>query len=417
MQMRKKNLLLHITAGIVALLLFVCVPSVKTDAAPAAPADATQTVSLENGFQVQWTPVAGATQYYYSFSTDKKTYTEESPTGNGGKDTFVNVSNEVLTPGTFYYIRVRAFDGAEFSQYVEVKAATAPKAPAGIRQTQADSSSVTVTWDASAGASGYLVRFGSTQAKAKDIQRITTTTCKLTGLEPDSAYYIAVYPIKKVTKDFYASQNFVDNAKIVTTASAVTGVKMTHWDVKNNVVMLQWDNTAKYETGYQIELYKSDGTTKLKTYNIRGRKAAMKVFSLKKVKNTPFQYRVRTFTSFGGQKSYGDWSEFAYAVPQADVSAKKVSDKEITLSWKPVEGAGSYTVYQADKEGGKLKKVASTKKTEYNVAGLKTYKDYYFMVKANKVSMGGKNRKSNTLAVPNDINVFIYKYQDNVTEE
>ena len=393
----------------------LAIPSLEAKAAaPAAPSDAKQTVSIETGFRVQWTPVSGATQYYYSFSADNRTFKTESPTGNNGTESFVNIVNaNIILPGTFYYVRVRSFNGSEYSQYVTVKVATAPKAPKNIKQTAADSKSVTLAWDACVGASGYLIRFGTTQAKAKDIQRITTTSCKLTGLQPDSKYYVAIYPIKKVSDSFYASQNFVDNSKVVTTAGPISGLNLFDWDVKSNVVMIQWNNSVKYENGYQLELAAADGTV-IKTYNIAGRRTVLKAISNKKLKNTPFQYRIRSYTTLNGTKCYGDWSSYAYAIPQANVTATKASNTSVKLKWAKVKGAGSYTIYRATKDGGKFKKVKTVKKTSYTVKNLKSYKDYYFYVKANKVKIGGKSRKSTTLNVPNDINVFIYKYQDEV---
>ncbi len=401
----------------IAMMIFV-VPSMDVQAAaPAAPKDAQQTASLEAGFSVHWTPVQGATQYFYSFSADDKTYTQESPTGNGGKEAFVNFLNkDVLKPGTFYYLRIRAYNGSEYSPYVKVKAATAPLAPKTITEKEATSSSVTLSWDASAGATGYLIRFGTTQADAKDIQKITSTSCKLTGLKPDSKYYVAIYPIIKVTEKFYASQNFVDNPKVVTTAGPVKGLKLYDWDVKTNTVMIQWDNSVKYESGYELELSRANGK-KIKTYTISGRRTTLRAIRNKALKNKAFQYRIRTYTRFAGKKSYGDWSAYAYAVPQADVKATKASNTAVKLTWDKVEGATNYTVYRATKEGGKFKKVATTKKTSYKVRNLKTYKDYYFFVRANKVNIGGKNRYSTKLTTPNAINVFIYKYQDTVTED
>ena len=400
-----------------ALMIF-CVPTMRVQAAaPAAPMDAAQDVSIETGFRVSWSAVNGATQYFYSFSADDKTYTAESPTGNGGKETFVNIANkDVIKAGTVYYVKIRAFNGSEYSTAVKVKAATAPKAPKNLKQTMATNSTVTLSWDASAGATGYLIRFGTTAAKAKDIQRISTTSCKLTGLNPDSKYYVAIYPVIAVTNKFYASQNCVDTAKAVTTAGPVKGLKLYDWDIKSNILIFQWDNSVKYESGYELELSKADGTV-IKTENISGRRASLRAFRIKAVKNTPFQYRIRSYTTFAGEKSYGEWSSYEYAVPQADVTATKVSNKSIRLSWSEVKGAKSYTVYRAKKEGGKFKKIATVKKTEYKVKKLKAYKDYYFYVRANKVKIGGKNRKSTKLEIPNDIKVCIYKYQDELSIE
>lgn len=405
-------------AAVLAMSLML-LPSVKADAAVtvlAAPKDAKQTISTETAVRVSWSAVPGATAYVYSYSSDNKTYTGEALTGNGGKDTFINVAGANWAAGNTYYVKVRAFDGTKYSEAVVATVATAPKAPATLTQVAADNTSATISWAASTGATGYLIRFGATQATAKDIQVVKTTSVKLTGLSADSAYYLAVYPIRQVTTSFYASENCVENPRVLTTAPAVTGLKLASWDVKSNIVTLQWNNTAKYENGYQIEIYKADNKL-VKTYNIYGRRAKSKTFILKSVKNTPFQYRVRTYTFMNGEKQYGAWSNLAYAIPQANVSAAKVSDNAVKLSWTKVPGAKNYTVYRATKEGGKFKKVATTKKAAYTVKNLKTYKDYYFYVKANGVSIGGKKRNSTKLDEQNDIYVYIQKYDNSVTTD
>ena len=52
----------------VAMMIFVARAMEVQAAAPAAPKDAEQDVSIETGIRVSWKAVAGATQYYYSFS-------------------------------------------------------------------------------------------------------------------------------------------------------------------------------------------------------------------------------------------------------------------------------------------------------------------------------------------------------------
>lgn len=405
---------------VMAMALAFCLMPTVVKADPttfAAPKDAKQEAAQENAVKVSWTAVAGAKQYFYSYSTDGKTYTAEAQTGNGGTENFVALVNENWKAGTDYYVKVRAYDGTKYSEPVVVKVATAPKKPASIRQTAADTSSVTVAWDKSEGATGYLIRFGATQATSKDYATVTGTSCKLTGLAADSQYYIAVYPVRKVTASYSAFYDCVEMHKLVTTAGAVTGLKLSEWDVKTNQIVLNWNNTAKFESGYQIELYSANGKKLLKTYNVAGRRAKGTYFTNKKLKNTPFQYRIRTYTTLSGERSFGAWSDMAYAVPQANVKATKKSDTSIQLSWDKVAGAKSYIVYRATKDGGKFKKVATTSKSSCTIKDLKTYQDYYFYVKASKVTMGGKKRSSNAVGTTNDINVYINKYQDNVTED
>ena len=99
-------------AAVLAMSLML-LPSVKADAAVtvlAAPKDAKQTISTETAVRVSWSAVPGATAYVYSYSSDNKTYTGEALTGNGGKDTFINLAGANWAAGNTYYVKVRAYD-------------------------------------------------------------------------------------------------------------------------------------------------------------------------------------------------------------------------------------------------------------------------------------------------------------------
>ena len=97
-----------------------------------------------------------------------------------------------------------------------------------------------------------------------------------------------------------------------------------------------------------------------------------------------------------------------YLVPQANVTAKKVNATSVELSWTKIPGASKYQVMKATADDGKYKKVANTKKTKYTVKKLKEGQDYYFLVKAMGVKIGGKERESSKVSVPNDIYVAVY---------
>lgn len=252
---------------VMAMAMAVCFMPVATKAVTELPApkDASQTAAQEQGVKVSWKNVTGAKSYVYSFSKDGKTYTQESPTGNGGIDTYVVIMNNTLTAGTDYYVKIRAFDGSKYSQAVVVKTATAPLKPTSIKQTEAEPTTVTVSWAASAGATGYLVNFGTSETTAKNYGTVTNTTCKLTGLKPDTQYYIAIYPVRKASASYSAYYDKISCYKLVTTASAVKNLKLNEWDVKTNQIELSWDNTAKFDSGYQLEIYSTDGSKLLKT--------------------------------------------------------------------------------------------------------------------------------------------------------
>ena len=97
-------------ATVLAMTLML-LPAVKAEAAVtvlAAPKDAKQTISTETAVRVAWSAVPGATAYVYSYSADNKTYTGEALTGNGGKDTFIDLCGTNLTEGATYYVKVKA---------------------------------------------------------------------------------------------------------------------------------------------------------------------------------------------------------------------------------------------------------------------------------------------------------------------
>ncbi len=78
----------------------------------------------------------------------------------------------------------------------------------------------------------------------------------------------------------------------------------------------------------------------------------------------------------------------------------KVNDKSSTkLTWNPVSGATSYTVYIA--KNGKWVKLTSTKKTSINVSNLKNNKTYKFLVRAKVNGKLTSVKKSYKLTVKN----------------
>lgn len=416
----KKSFVRALAGLAMAAAITVMLPAagVKADVVAAdAPKDAAQTLATDSAVQVSWTKKAGLT-YYYSYSVDgKKTFTAETATTEG----VVNIAPAAGTfkPGNTYYVKIRSNNGSKYSSDIIIPVATCPKSPATIKQTEATSTTASISWDKCEGATGYVICIGESASTVKKLSPITTTSAKITSLSPDKKYFVSVLPIRKVT-DKYAAQNDAMATKkndLRTTAAAVTGLKLSDWDVRNNIVTVAWDNKAVYENGYQLEIYAKDGTTLLKNYYIYGRRVNSKNFKLAKIKNKPFQYRVRTYTLINGVKSFGDWSALAVAVPQANVKATKVSDTSIKLTWDKIDGTTNYTIYRATKDGGKYKKVATVKKNNYVVKNLTAETDYYFYVRANKVAVAGKKVNSTKLNAPNDIYTYISPISTVVTED
>jgi fibronectin type 3 domain-containing protein len=140
---------------------------------------------------LSWTPAARATSYdvYVGTATGQEAATPIA-TGITGNSTTV----AGLAAGQRYYLTVTAVSPFGVSPASnEAEAMTAPAAPVGV-QTADEAGSVTVSWQASAGANAYTVYEGpasSTPATAV-VSATAATAYSLSGLEPGGAYAFAV---------------------------------------------------------------------------------------------------------------------------------------------------------------------------------------------------------------------------------
>jgi hypothetical protein len=94
---------------------------------------------------------------------------------------------------------------------------------------------------------------------------------------------------------------------------------------------------------------------------------------------------------------YSGWSPVVYTIAQPNVSANKkfIKKNSITVSFKKIKGAKSYTIYMRQKGGKSWKKIKTIKGNKYKITKFKgktinlTKKDYEYLVIAN-AKVGGK---------------------------
>ncbi len=364
---------------------------------------------IDNGkstINVTFTEVTDATGYHTYYSKDKSTYklVDSSLKYYDGDKVLIGIYN--LSAGSTYYVKVapvfKTSDGTSeegtFSSVLEV--VTAPAKVDNLKQTKATKSSVTLTWTAADGASGYYVK----NENWKTLETVSKTTAKIsadTGSSKD--YYIYAY--KKSSSGYIAeSPNYKKVTAYASPKKPINVAKisreyLTWMPTKSNKVTVKWEQgDDDYSvSGYQVEIYNVKGKTKLKTYNITKDKSKVS-FNLKKVKNKGFQIRVRDYIKVNGNKYYSSWTSKKAIIPQAKIKLKKVGNSSIKVSWSKVSNATSYTVYvcknaSASKE--KWKKVAKVgkNKTSYTIRNLNGWanKGVYVIP---TVKVGGKKYKA-----------------------
>lgn len=335
-----------------------------------------------------------------AFNTGVSTVTATYYTTQGGK--YIYVLNKTLTAGSIGYIKYGT---------TVLPVVTAPKAPTTLQQTNAGKGTITATWPASAGATGYDVYVGTTNSSSTWTKKatVTTTSYTISGLNSGALYYVAIFPNKSNGQGFVAEGNGVGKY-MLSGAGKATGLAYSDQIAKQNYYEVSWKSAGVVD-GYEIYVYNKTGK-KVAAYTTTGYTKTYCGFKTSKIKNKAFKFKVRSYVTLdNGNKAYSAWSSTKVVVPYAYISsAKALGNQKIQLKWSKVSGATSYTVYKASSATGKYKKVATVKKgTTYTVSKVPYYKYTYFCVKANGVKVGSKKYNTTTLKEPDWYRIYLSK--------
>jgi hypothetical protein len=397
-------------------MLFI-MNTVTAEATPAKVTGLKQVDSGTTSVSLQWNSILGSDiTYIMEYSQDKVNWVSERAYSN--EDTIYS-----LNSGSTYFVRVKAVsdyysstasDGA-YSDIVEV--VTAPKATnQKITQTNATSSSVTISWNSVPGATAYDVYYYCSSISSDEIFVGTTssTSVQIKKLPADTSILIYVYPRKKAaTSPYYttaaSSSSYMYLSGVLTTPGKPE-VVVTDRDPRKKIGTKKNSNYNTLEVsysyasnadGYEVYVYNSKGK-KIKT--VKNTKAYSTSSTVKGIKTTDTVYvQVKPYTLINGSKKYGDASSKILSVGAPTAKVAK-SGSGVKISWNKVTGAKKYEIYMStsNKNYKKIKTVNANKKsvviTKFKGKKLKNYQTYYFYVKA-VGKYGKKTAKSDTFYV------------------
>lgn len=378
---------------------------IDADAAIAAPTGLYQSDYTSDGtaVQIKWDAVIGATGgYEYAISTNQN--------AEGGKSaaTSVNGANIYgLTQGTTYYVKVRAYEGTTPSAWSAItKLDTAPAALPSVKQNGAEAKKISISWGASAGATGYEVSYGLNSDGSNPIFTTNVTSTSYTfNVGKDSAYYVFVYPYRNAANAnsyvYSTGKVFIGVTKPSTPKSLNIAARsyIGRTSVSPKTTYFTWKPVSNINNtdGYELQIFKSNGKSKIKTLNVSGYVNNIAKYTSAKLFKEAFQYRVRSYVTVNGKKYYSSWSSKKIYVPAAVIKHITTYGRypsSGTLKWNKVSGAKSYTVYHKTSQNGKWKAVAkNVKGTSANVK-FSSYSDNYYYVRANQVKIGKKKYNS-----------------------
>ena len=262
-----------------------------------------------------------------------------------------------------------------------------------VTQTDAQKTSVTVTWPAEKDAVSYnvYIKENGSDAEYDLVGNTGELAYTISGLKPATKYSVNVKTVRADGSENYGSILY----KAVTIPDKLTGLKQERWYYFINELDVQWDNQSAAD-GFEVKLFDNKG--KLKKTNKVGGYSSRTNFSVKN--NVVYKVRARSFTTFNGKKYYSSWGTI-YCLNQPMLSKVKVSGNKLELKWKKTNGATQYKVYVSTKMKNGYKKVATVSKNKSSCTVKKfkgkkfsSKKTYYVYVEAICNKGGTKNTSS-----------------------
>lgn len=150
----------------------------------------------------------------------------------------------------------------------------------------------------------------------------------------------------------------------------------------------------KVKNAQKIEILRSINGSKFKIWKIEDAEKCKVEFLWKELRKGNFYtFKLRAYRIIDGVKIYSELSNswairikgtFRKSLMTPEISANKIGNQRMELSWKKVKNAKGYIVYCSEQEYGNYKKIKQTDKSKLLITNLKKGKTYYYKVRAYK---------------------------------
>jgi hypothetical protein len=371
-----------------------------------------QTGATTDSVDIQFgTTLESGVQYAIEIKTNTGSVYTECMTVSGGKATISG-----LDAGSLYYVQVVPFneeidmDTGEVTDKKTGKASgtisvvTAPdKAPSHVWQTDSGTDSVTISWDAVSGASGYMVEYFLSDSATSERKTTTvpSTSAVLIGLSATKTYTATVTPYldgsngyKAYDSSVYASNTHLAIGQSVsgTPQGKVTGLVQEKASADSVWISFKLpDKKAQYSVQLSTSKdgeYTEHAVATEGSVSLTELKAATSYY----VRMVPFYQKWNAFNE-EFDRTYGTASEVFEIVTAPNAKPKKITQTAatvtgFTVSWDAVDGVSGYYVeyYCA---GSTKKTTKQVTKNQIKLTGLTKNSEYNIFVTPYKKSAGG----------------------------
>ena len=351
-----------------------------SNTAPSTPTNLRVTSTSSTSISLAWNTVTGAANY--------KVY--RSTSANGTYDlitttTSYTYTNNSLIPNTTYYYKVAAsnsYGDSVQSSYLSAQTSpdTALKAPVNVKAGSVTVDSITVSWDAVAGASGYYIyRADSatgTYTRLNTINSDSTTYYKDSGLKENTIYY---YKVSAFNSNNESPQSVSVSATTLVPSAPRAPMSLKILDIESDALTIAWDSSDT-ATGYLVYRSASENGSFTKIADTKSLRWTDEGLSA----NTKYYYKVTAYNKVGE-------SAFSSAVSATTLGVEKGPTKiwidgttvdSITISWGPVDGATVYRLYRSIFETEGYMLISEVDTTSFTDTGLEEATLYYYKISA-----------------------------------
>jgi fibronectin type 3 domain-containing protein len=386
-------------AACLVLLAGCLPPHAKVPDAPVVPANLTATAG-NAVVTLTWTASPDATGYVVKRATaDGGPYTQiaqvAAPTSNGYTDSSV-------TNGTTYYYVVSTLTAAGSSANSAQVSATpgtqngSPAVPINLTATPGNAV-VTLTWSASAGATGYNVKRATTSGGPyTQLAAPSSTGYTDSSVTNGTTYYYVVSALTAAGESANSTQVSATPSATGVPPAAPTNLTAT---AGNAVVTLTWSASAG-ATGYNVKR----ATTSGGPYPQLAAPSSTGYTDSSVTNGTTYYYVVSAFNSTGESANSAQVSATPGASSTSPAAPTNLTatpgNAVVTLTWTASTGATGYHVKRATTSGGPYTQLAAPSSTGYTDSSVTNGTTYYYVVSAFN-SAGESANSAQVVAVPN----------------
>lgn len=364
--------------GYIRAVATTVLPNVTTFTAPAAKS---RTITLK------WDKNADATGYVVEQYKGGKWTQILKTTGN----TTLQCTASSLAPETRYSFRIKSYkktgSAVVYSDYTNIAATTRIACVSGLTAKSSTVSSVTLSWNKVASATGYVVEIykGGKWNTVLTTKNNTALSCKVTGLAAGSTYKARI-KCYRLTNGAYSFSEYLE-AEVNTKIANVTGFKASGNTASS--ITFSWNKNTAATGGYIVEIYKGGKWTQI--LNAKSN-TTLTCTATGLSANATYSVRIKSFKKTTATTYFSDYLTFSADTRIPNVTSltyKADSASQVTLSWSRNTAADGYTVeiYR----GGKWEQVlcaTSNTKRSCKITGLAEGSTYSVRIKSYKVKNG-----------------------------